>query len=63
MWTQLETHDPVSGIPVRGTPLVMGASLPPPDPRESPFGEPEAVRLADAILAARPGLLIVVALD
>jgi hypothetical protein len=60
----------------------MGASLPPPDPRESPFGEPEAMRvpapttvfargkpspeaerLADAILAARPGLLIVVAPD
>lgn len=60
----------------------MADPLPPPDPRESPFGEPDALRvwaptvvyplgnpspqverLADVILAARPGLLIVTALD
>ena len=56
--------------------------LPPPDPRESPFGEPDgmevtapttvfargipspaAQRLADAIVTARPGILIVVTVD
>jgi len=56
--------------------------LPPPDPRESPFGEPggievtapttvfargaptpEAQRLADAIVTARPGILIVLRVD
>jgi hypothetical protein len=60
----------------------MAAQLPPPDPRESPFNEPDALRvsaptlvfargnpspeaerLADVILAARPGLLVVIALD
>lgn len=65
-----------------GRPVVMAAPLPPPDPRESPFSEPEELRvtapttlfargnpspqserLAEAILAARPGLLIVIALD
>jgi hypothetical protein len=58
------------------------SDLPPPDPRESPFGEPgdlevtapttvfvrgipsaAAQRLADAIVTARPGILIVVTLD
>ena len=57
----------------------MNEPLPPPDPGESPFGEPdlrvaapttvfargnpspEGERLAEAIVAARPGLLIVVA--
>jgi hypothetical protein len=58
------------------------SELPPPDPLESPFGEPgpievtapttvfargtptaAAQRLADAIVAARPGILIVVTLD
>jgi hypothetical protein len=60
----------------------MSESLPPPDPRESPFGEPEreeltapttvfacgapsptAQRLAEAIVIARPGILIVVNCD
>jgi hypothetical protein len=58
------------------------SDLPPPDPLESPFGEPGGVevsapttvfppgtptpaaqRLADAIVTARPGILIVFKLD
>jgi hypothetical protein len=57
------------------------SDLPPPDPSESPFGEPalevtapttvfacgtpspEAQRLAEAIVAARPGILIVLGND
>jgi hypothetical protein len=57
------------------------SDLPPPDPRESPYGEPalevsapttvfvrgtptpEAQRLAEAIVTARPGVLIVLSLD
>ena len=60
----------------------MSVWVPPPDPRESPVGEPAATRmpapttvfprgtpsqkaerLADAIVNARPGLLLVVRLD
>jgi hypothetical protein len=60
----------------------MADPLPPPDPRESPSGDPGAMRvwaptvvyprgnpspeverIADVILAARPGLLIVIARD
>ena len=59
----------------------MSDALPPPDPHETPFGEPllevdapttvfargiptpAAQKLADAIVTARPGILIVVTLD
>ena len=60
----------------------MSVWVPPPDPRESPVGEPFGTRmpapttifargtpspyaesLADAIVNARPGLLLVVRLD